>query len=44
MRAEADALDQTADAQTQTTRTNNIDALIDVEVCALIHANAPARS
>ena len=43
MRAEANPLDQTADAQTQTTRPN-IDALIDVEVCALIHANAPARS
>ena len=44
MRAEADALHQAADTQTQTTRPNNIDVLIGVEVGALIHAKAPARS
>ena len=44
MRAEADALHQAADTETQTPRRNNIDVAIGVEVGALIHANAPARS
>ena len=41
MRAEADPLYATADAQTQATRGNGSSAMTDVEVHALVHAQSP---
>jgi hypothetical protein len=38
MRAEADPLHETADAQTQATRGDGSSAMADVEVHALVHA------